>query len=105
MFMDDHHGDGRLALWCAAPAGVQSTMIDEDPELEAMNIKKVAELQQEKQFLTSALEGHRRTLAKYPLSVHDMRTSLTRSTCRYSTPSTVSSSSDRGHHGVRQTAS
>ena len=21
MFMDDHHGDGRLALWCAAPAG------------------------------------------------------------------------------------
>ena len=21
MFLDDHHGDGRLALWCAAPAG------------------------------------------------------------------------------------
>jgi hypothetical protein len=32
MFHDDHHGDGRLALWCAAPAGVQATMIDEDPE-------------------------------------------------------------------------
>jgi hypothetical protein len=32
MFMDDHHGDGRLALWCAAPAGVQAAMIDEDPE-------------------------------------------------------------------------
>ena len=31
MFMDHHHHDGRLALWCAAPAGVQATMIDEDP--------------------------------------------------------------------------
>ncbi|MCU1392532.1 MAG: hypothetical protein JWM34_960 [Ilumatobacteraceae bacterium] len=32
MFMDDHHGDGRLALWCAAPPGVQASMIDEDAE-------------------------------------------------------------------------
>src|SRR4051812_16196215 len=32
MFHDDHHGDGRLALWVAAPPGVQATMIDEDPE-------------------------------------------------------------------------
>ncbi len=32
MFLDDHHGDGRLAIWCAAPHGVQATMIDEDPE-------------------------------------------------------------------------
>ena len=32
MFLDDHHGDGRLALWVAAPAGVQASMIDEDPE-------------------------------------------------------------------------
>ncbi|MCU1365521.1 MAG: hypothetical protein JWN39_1160 [Ilumatobacteraceae bacterium] len=31
MFMDHHHDDGRLALWCAAPLGVQATMIDEDP--------------------------------------------------------------------------
>jgi hypothetical protein len=30
MFHDDHHGDGRLALWVAAPAGVQASMIDED---------------------------------------------------------------------------
>ena len=30
MFMDDHHGDGRLALWCAAPPGAQAEMIDED---------------------------------------------------------------------------
>jgi hypothetical protein len=32
MFMDDHHGDGRLALWCAAPAGAQQEMVDEDPD-------------------------------------------------------------------------
>ena len=32
MFHDDHHGDGRLALWVAAPPGVQASMIDEDPE-------------------------------------------------------------------------
>ena len=31
MFHDDHHGDGRLALWCAAPPGVQGLMVDEDP--------------------------------------------------------------------------
>lgn len=32
MFHDDHHGDGRLAIWCAAPAGVQSLVVEEDPE-------------------------------------------------------------------------
>jgi hypothetical protein len=32
MFMDDHHGDGRLALWCAAPPGAQAEMVDEDPD-------------------------------------------------------------------------
>lgn len=32
MFMDDHHGDGRLALWCAAPAGVQAEAVQEEPE-------------------------------------------------------------------------
>ena len=32
MFHDDHHGDGRLALWCAAPAGAQSEQVTEDPE-------------------------------------------------------------------------
>jgi hypothetical protein len=32
MFMDDHHGDGRLALWCAAPPGAQAEIIDEDPD-------------------------------------------------------------------------
>ena len=32
MFLDDHHGDGRLAIWCAAPDGVQAEMVDIDPE-------------------------------------------------------------------------
>ena len=32
MFLDDHHDDGRLAIWCAAPEGVQGEMIDIDPE-------------------------------------------------------------------------
>ena len=32
MYMDDHHGDGRLALWCAAPPGAQAAMVDEEPE-------------------------------------------------------------------------
>ena len=32
MFVDDHHGDGRLALWTAAPAGAQAEQVDEDPE-------------------------------------------------------------------------
>ena len=31
MFMDDHHGDGRLALWCAAPPGAQEEMLAQDP--------------------------------------------------------------------------
>jgi hypothetical protein len=32
MFLDDHHDDGRLAIWCAAPDGVQADMVDADPE-------------------------------------------------------------------------
>ena len=31
MFHDDHHGDGRLALWCAAPPGVQGLVVDQEP--------------------------------------------------------------------------
>ena len=31
MFLDDHHGDGRLAIWCAAPPRVQATLVDEEP--------------------------------------------------------------------------
>jgi hypothetical protein len=32
MFTNDHHGDGRLALWCAAPEGAQEAMVGADPE-------------------------------------------------------------------------
>lgn len=30
-FGDDHHGDGRLAIWCAAPPGEQEQLITGDP--------------------------------------------------------------------------
>jgi len=32
MFHDDHHGDGRLALWCAAPPGVQAELVRTEPD-------------------------------------------------------------------------
>jgi hypothetical protein len=32
MVMDDHHGDGRYALWCAAPEGIQHALVAGDPE-------------------------------------------------------------------------
>ena len=32
MFLDNHHDDGRLAIWCAAPEGVQAEMIDTEPD-------------------------------------------------------------------------
>lgn len=32
MFQDDHHGDGRLAIWCKAAPGVQESMVDLEPE-------------------------------------------------------------------------
>jgi hypothetical protein len=31
-FLDNHHGDGRLALWCAAPDGAQAMLVDSDPD-------------------------------------------------------------------------
>jgi hypothetical protein len=31
-FHDDHHGDGRLALWCAAAPGVQAELVDQEPD-------------------------------------------------------------------------
>jgi len=27
MFVDDHHGDGRLAIWCKAPPGAQEALV------------------------------------------------------------------------------
>jgi hypothetical protein len=32
MYLDDHHGDGRLALWCAAPEGAQPGLVAAAPE-------------------------------------------------------------------------
>ncbi len=32
MVLDDHHGDGRFAIWCAAPAGDQQLLVDADAE-------------------------------------------------------------------------
>jgi predicted DNA-binding protein (MmcQ/YjbR family) len=28
---DNHHGDGRVALWCAAPPGAQAALLAADP--------------------------------------------------------------------------
>lgn len=32
MFMDDHHGDGRLAIWCKATPDAQQMLVESDPE-------------------------------------------------------------------------
>jgi hypothetical protein len=32
MVLQNHHGDGRFAIWCAAPEGMQHTLVDADPE-------------------------------------------------------------------------
>jgi hypothetical protein len=31
-FLDNHHGDGRVAIWCPAPAGVQDALVGEEPD-------------------------------------------------------------------------
>ena len=31
MVLTDHHGDGRFAIWCAAPDGLQKLLVDADP--------------------------------------------------------------------------
>jgi hypothetical protein len=33
MYLDDHHGDGRLAVWCAAPAGRQEALVARDQDV------------------------------------------------------------------------
>jgi hypothetical protein len=30
-YADNHHGDGRLAIWCPAPPGVQQALVTEEP--------------------------------------------------------------------------
>ncbi len=29
---DNHHGDGRFALWCAAEQGLQPLLVDSEPD-------------------------------------------------------------------------
>jgi len=31
-FVDNHHHDGKLALWCAAPPGFQEMIVESEPE-------------------------------------------------------------------------
>jgi hypothetical protein len=30
--LTDHHGDGRFAIWCAAPEGMQQALVEADPQ-------------------------------------------------------------------------
>jgi len=32
MVLQNHHSDGRFAIWCAAPDGIQRTLVEADPE-------------------------------------------------------------------------
>lgn len=32
MFLDNHHGDGRVAIWCAAAPGAQADQVETDAE-------------------------------------------------------------------------
>ncbi|HEV7719702.1 MAG TPA: MmcQ/YjbR family DNA-binding protein [Iamia sp.] len=32
MYLDDHHSDGILGIWCAAPPGAQTDLVDTEPE-------------------------------------------------------------------------
>jgi hypothetical protein len=31
MVLTNHHGDGRFAIWCAAPTGLQQMLVEADP--------------------------------------------------------------------------
>jgi hypothetical protein len=32
VYVNNHHGDGRLAVYCAAPDGLQEVLVDGEPE-------------------------------------------------------------------------
>lgn len=32
MVLDNHHGDGRFAIWCAAEGGAQEMLVEADPQ-------------------------------------------------------------------------
>lgn len=33
MFTNDHHGDGRIAIWSPAPPGIQQELVELDPDV------------------------------------------------------------------------
>jgi hypothetical protein len=55
MFLDNHHDDGRLAIWCAAPDGVQAEMVESEPD----------------RFFRPPYVGHRGWLGVHLLTVDD----------------------------------
>ncbi|MFD0714463.1 MmcQ/YjbR family DNA-binding protein [Paenibacillus sp. GCM10027626] len=32
-YRNNHHGDGKIALWCAAPPGVQTMLVETEPDI------------------------------------------------------------------------
>jgi hypothetical protein len=32
VFANDHHSDGRIAVWCPAPLGIQAMLVEAEPE-------------------------------------------------------------------------
>jgi len=32
MYQNDHHGDGKIAVWCKAPPGAQEVIVGSDPD-------------------------------------------------------------------------
>lgn len=74
MFLDDHHDDGRLAIWCAAPDGVQAEMIETEPD----------------RFFRPPYVGHRGWLGVHLLTVSDDElTAICREAFRTVAPLTV----------------
>jgi hypothetical protein len=60
MFLDDHHQDGRLAIWCAAPDGAQQEMVETEPD----------------RFFRPPYVGHRGWLGVQLLAVTQLRGNL-----------------------------
>ncbi len=56
----------------ALTARLAQVLAEEADQLEAMNIKKVGELQKEKLLLTGALEREKKLLERHPDSLHTM---------------------------------
>lgn len=74
MFLEDHHDYSRLAIWCAAPDGVQAEMIETEPD----------------RFFRPPYVGHRGWLGVHLLTVSDDElTAICREAFRTVAPPTV----------------